>query len=97
LVSDWSSDVCSSDLVEALEHIVLQPHELRDWDPRGEYPEVRALFMGLLREYGASVGEGTTRAIVAETLDLLEHEDDPAAWSAIRSEERRVGKESRTE
>src|SRR3546814_11921981 len=79
-ISDWSSDVCSSDLLQrrqerhrrgALRHHV------------GEQPEIAAR---------RGVGERPAGGIV--DLDVPEPElaGDPARQVAVRSEERRVGK-----
>src|SRR5262249_59230083 len=80
LVSDWSSDVCSSDLAESLEAIVNGMHP---------QPVVQCLAGGRAVDtcIGASLKVPTDRRRGAiRTVEI----------SNGRSEERRVGKEGRT-
>src|SRR3546814_17526413 len=85
-ISDWSSDVCSSDLAGALVLAVEQAEELEVLDqlhhPGGVAIEVRmALVAG-----GAVDDEGIGRDLPAEAVVAV-------ALGQQRSEERRVGKE----
>src|SRR3546814_12886439 len=84
-ISDWSSDVCSSDLVPMREHLAL-PQRLMD-----ELAALKLALVGLSRDagpkYPAELSGGMRkRAGLARSLAL-----DPEIL--FRSEERRVGKE----
>src|SRR5258706_6801616 len=80
LVSDWSSDVCSSDLL----HVLDQPacfqlsHQLQE--ARWLIKNVQQRFETILR---------VSQAIVDRQRHFFEHGE-------VRSEERRVGKECRS-
>src|SRR3546814_15428385 len=88
-ISDWSSDVCSSDLLEAIE--------------QGNYGELPSptYAIGFAKAYARAVDTdeveigglvrteaGVPRRPTAETLPY-----EPADPARLRSEERRVGKE----
>src|SRR3546814_16718695 len=86
-ISDWSSDVCSSDLFEALGHLH-QPQRLAV-ALRARHAEV-----------AAHLGLGVAALLVADdhhaaAVDAAEAADDGGVvgLGAVRSEERRVGKE----
>src|SRR5437016_6441987 len=87
LVSDWSSDVCSSDLGDSEQHLQLRLAMLiagqhaRKWTFRSEQ---RRHQVGIVRWLGLQ-----SRAI-GHPLDLL------GAGLGDRSEERRAGKEGRS-
>src|SRR3546814_15292160 len=92
-ISDWSSDVCSSDLKESKrvdDFIVFamsaatQALNDANWHPSTEEEKCRSGTM-----IGSGIGglEG-----IAETALIL-HEKGPRRVSPFRSEERRVGKE----
>src|SRR3546814_21190769 len=91
-ISDWSSDVCSSDLLAGYEVVVIDPRKA--WASAERFPGVRL------------VDDWPDAAMTALAPDhrsavvLLTHDpklDDPALRVALRpparSEERRVGKE----
>src|SRR3546814_991054 len=96
-ISDWSSDVCSSDLQRGLVHF------------QGGYDGARegVVFEGVVeaslakrlsvRAGGSYVGpEGKVRPLVAGKVNVLRegaHGVDLAMSGGYRSEERRVGKE----
>src|SRR3546814_17318288 len=82
-ISDWSSDVCSSDLAEiALRKLVPHVRNLRRRSQRGEALVEQRLVKG---ERGLEFGvrKGAARALVAQHPRTRRQ----------RSEERRVGKE----
>src|SRR3546814_15653602 len=84
LISDWSSDVCSSDLI-FLEELLGSLAALAD--PRAVVGEPRAGFLdhiGLDAEVDQLAGLGDALAVHDVEIDHLERG---------RSEERRVGKE----
>src|SRR3546814_11042440 len=94
-ISDWSSDVCSSDLVDA-EGVVVDHHELFGLlEAAGLHLEGREA----ADADGAIVGPlhvmGGDRRAVVELGILADLEGDRLAVGrhGIRSEERRVGKE----
>src|SRR3546814_19608987 len=78
-ISDWSSDVCSSDLV-ALEAEAVEGHA------RGRADDVGDVGAGHSAVVDAAVGEGEGLVGAADDGD---HDD----LTGRRSEERRVGKE----
>src|SRR5207302_4576383 len=91
---DWSSDVCSSDL----EAVTLREHyslvELPDGNYKPRYDDPRAGYGGLSYvDYSVPIGEPMVKRYVRR--HRLEKKDPSAAMSEPRSEERRVGKESR--
>src|SRR3546814_16094249 len=102
-ISDWSSDVCSSDLIEvdnedpaALRHWqhqvgALGDHaEIADWRP----PDYRAwrLVERRLLNPGSTGGEAWHLALVPEDPADLRWEAGAVAEIGPRSAERRVGK-----
>src|SRR3546814_18847609 len=86
-ISDWSSDVCSSDLLEVATHAAV----IRALDAGGIDVAV------LDGEAVPSGGMGIARQVKEEVYEappilvLIGRPQD--AWLATRSEERRVGKE----
>src|SRR5262249_57932566 len=80
LVSDWSSDVCSSDLATA------GPPELR----KDSYRKAADADLDFLRTRLAALA-----AKQAAGGKLLDGQIQPALGVSLRSEERRVGKEGR--
>src|SRR3546814_13471664 len=77
-ISDWSSDVCSSDLVELLD---------------GDEKTLRRIEKAL-RRAGAADGESRPKIFQALDLEFeQEPAAQPEDASPARSEERRVGKE----
>src|SRR5262249_57216675 len=88
LVSDWSSDVCSSDLTTH-DRIALR---LLPGRPRGLRPERRAL--SALPEPDPVMRRGRPLELLLPPLPALSAMSK-ARISLSRSEERRVGKEGR--
>src|SRR3546814_18461531 len=101
-ISDWSSDVCSSDLTTLSGHLAVQaqyagagPVALIDIDPQGSLAD---WWNEREAEYPAFAQ--TTVARLAADLEILRQQgfklavlDTPPAITMARSEERRVGKE----
>src|SRR3546814_17769094 len=91
-ISDWSSDVCSSDLVERLLHVLVDLEFDEGFRKaigyrRGHMARarnVRGRILDLARDLGLQL-----RGCCARQL----HVDDDAGEVEVRSEERRVGKE----
>src|SRR3546814_5501346 len=79
-ISDWSSDVCSSDLLEVIVHLAPD-----DWTPAASQAPVSKW-----RTVGVDQRSWTTRLNTTGTLALFWSTD---GTNATRSEERRVGKE----
>src|SRR3546814_15322453 len=84
-ISDWSSDVCSSDLILIVEH---QLADLFQRDVAGNFRVAQATIRILLDDaFGlCHAGQANRRYCIAPV---------PTGWSMLhlRSEERRVGKE----
>src|SRR3546814_3702762 len=76
-ISDWSSDVCSSDLVAVLEALDVTAHSLGN-----------AIFEESLLNAAKEVKNGKSLSKVIAANPLF-----PPIVSQMRSEERRVGKE----
>src|SRR3546814_18276474 len=90
-ISDWSSDVCSSDLAENAHEFRLTPwHDDPVSDPGGEAFYIRDEQTGRFWSPTPlpSPGDGAYRVRHGFGYSVYEHEQD-----GIRSEERRVGKE----
>src|SRR3546814_5768502 len=87
-ISDWSSDVCSSDLIHCLEHVerLARPH-LADDDAVGAHAQ-RVLDQLALQDLALALDVGGPR-LHAGDVDLLELQ----LGGVLRSEERRVGNE----
>src|SRR3546814_11492831 len=85
-ISDWSSDVCSSDLVAAARHQVV----------RVLLEEERVLTVGIVAHL-----DGVGGIVAPDAVDAVNRKDsavsayryDSSLWRCNRSEERRVGKE----
>src|SRR3546814_14468605 len=89
-ISDWSSDVCSSDLRYNLE--IAFAHRTFSWssEPRGK-AHVHAVIVGLThRDHGPE--EKRLFSYPDVTSDPVESRHE-ALTAYLRSEERRVGKE----
>src|SRR3546814_19093086 len=82
-ISDWSSDVCSSDLVDLLFEAV---------DPHGIGPTAPGQLADLLQHAGAAAVDDVAAELVEIGQAELPHHVAQAA-AADRSEERRVGQE----
>src|SRR3546814_11253525 len=85
-ISDWSSDVCSSDL-EAITVVGTHPHaaaQTRKWVATN-LPQARVVHTNSTAAAGAGLADGTATWDAAIT--------SPLAADHYRSEERRVGKE----
>src|SRR3546814_19169866 len=92
-ISDWSSDVCSSDLVGA-GHVEVSQDDVAK--------AVRAVDVAqhpFDPQFGGAIGTGRPRRCRLAHRDLIRlavyrrRRREPAAGDALRSEERRVGKE----
>src|SRR5205814_6379418 len=85
-LSDWSSDVCSSDLIEA--EAALRAHDTTTWLSKLNIPRADATLLPVPLDTTYLPVTGTTLAPLT----------DPGtdAARAKRSEERRVGKECRS-
>src|SRR3546814_2283474 len=81
-ISDWSSDVCSSDLLLGLgeEHVVLVVVPVAGFLPKLDVKDLRAAHLAI-------AGVAVHAAHV-----LLDHLPDAPALGVPRSEERRLGK-----
>src|SRR5262249_58888599 len=80
LVSDWSSDVCSSDL-SMIDHVTVNVDDLQE--AKSFYQSALApLGYSLQMEFEGAIGFGSGEGM-------------PDFWLGARSEERRVGKEGR--
>src|SRR3546814_14024271 len=77
-ISDWSSDVCSSDLLHALDNVQLE------LDAGGLLDGDHAFLADLLHSFGD---------LAADDLIAIGRDDTDLGDLVIRSEERRVGKE----
>src|SRR5205814_7349587 len=93
-LSDWSSDVCSSDLII-------------DVFPAHQQPQIRAqlsmVLEGILCQALLPRSDGRGRVMIMEILiptpairNLVREDKIHQIYSAMRSEERRVGKEGRS-
>src|SRR3546814_11345401 len=82
-ISDWSSDVCSSDLIEA-EHL-----------DRGRRAGFLDLFVAFVHQgpHAAPLAAGNEDVADLESAALHQNGGDRPAAALQRSEERRVGKE----
>src|SRR3546814_18742408 len=86
-ISDWSSDVCSSDLVERLDHPPAV--ELGAPQQRGHQGDaIAALHRARLLKLAVEHDPATRRR-----RDVDPGLGEPAGPPAVRSEERRAGKE----
>src|SRR3546814_14598216 len=86
-ISDWSSDVCSSDLADAVA-------EVGDGVEPGQIlllQEIDGIGFALRKQRDEDVG--TRYLVLARRLDVQDRALDDALETAGRSEERRVGKE----
>src|SRR3546814_12071644 len=89
-ISDWSSDVCSSDLVEAAE---IEVREKDDASPVTEADEAaEAFILGALNTLTPDIPVVAEEAMAAGAAPVIEGN---RFWlvDPLRSEERRVGKE----
>src|SRR3546814_12323702 len=84
-ISDWSSDVCSSDLRIADIGRVAEDQVERPDDPLAPVPQAKGGATGHLQRLGIA-------SRIAERI-LARIDADPARPRPFRSEERRVGKE----
>src|SRR3546814_13522316 len=94
-ISDWSSDVCSSDLIAAAEDRNFCGHGAYSADGRRMFATevVASTGNGVLGIYDVRdgyrrVGEFSTRGLDPHEILLM-----PDRQTLVRSEERRVGKE----
>src|SRR3546814_19152134 len=83
-ISDWSSDVCSSDLAELPEDVVMRAEQVK-----------KAMLAGA--ELTSIAPSEATKATLTKAHHLLAYFASVANWNTAseqdRSEERRVGKE----
>src|SRR3546814_17408557 len=88
-ISDWSSDVCSSDL-----KVWTEPVTFPKWERRGQHAEVVGAHAQplVVSALGGSAG-GTIEAEVVRFPDLESLQAAAPGSLAGRSEARRVGKE----
>src|SRR3546814_20308967 len=89
-ISDWSSDVCSSDLLRLTQHHIVQSLAV-DGDGCGR----RRVGDAVAREFDPAIDDHRDRLVAVGQHEL---EDDvkrrsPGGVEARRPEERRVGKE----
>src|SRR3546814_14003011 len=91
-ISDWSSDVCSSDLIES---VLIRYDETLGLEGRAGYYDHAGALIDMIQSHLLQV-----LAILAmeppATLDEMDFRDATAAVlraTRVRSEERRVGKE----
>src|SRR5262249_59627759 len=91
LVSDWSSDVCSSDL----EDYVVKP-----FSPRELMLRVKAILARTLKPVETCIQVGAIQIYPSEHRVLIDDQEVSLTQTEfkilLRSEERRVGKECRT-
>src|SRR5262249_59492674 len=94
LVSDWSSDVCSSDLLLVFNSWDLKDsnNTMYDLDEGG-----RVTRWYVVRDLGAALGETGRLAPKRNNIDEFEHETfiTGVRDNFVRSEERRVGRGAR--
>src|SRR3546814_11472577 len=86
-ISDWSSDVCSSDLLD------LPHHEPPVIERRNIDFHNIAIVVALGLDIGVVKGQPHQKAAARAQVDMLERPRRPLGWQPFRSEERRVGKE----
>src|SRR3546814_12601687 len=88
-ISDWSSDVCSADLIVALQHLPLVRSDWGARHPAGEADKKPCGAIGNSQKTGIAIGR------LGDPVVDFGHGHD--LWSAqfiyVRSEESRVGKE----
>src|SRR5690606_39937263 len=91
---DWSSDVCSSDLLKRRPEAIVLPHDHLQKFPDRK-PTTHSFGKIDLNQPTDLVGEHT---VVYSDLDALNHVNNAkyVEW-CLRSEERRVGREWRTQ
>src|SRR3546814_18658679 len=88
-ISDWSSDVCSSDLAEALRNCRRLAGRARTASDAGAVLWMRFARMGSgLHEFGRPVDGGAATNVGGAATDVAAH-----GIVDVRAEERRVGKE----
>src|SRR3546814_15942958 len=83
-ISDWSSDVCSSDLVHCLAH--------QDFLDAGEMHIHNGLHRFPVREFDI-MEETPAQESIRQFLLIIRCDDDDRAFLCLRSAERRVGEE----
>src|SRR3546814_18377562 len=92
-ISDWSSDVCSSDLTRSLADALKQP-KLRIALPRAGSTD-EYTFRFIMKHYGTSyeaIRANGGKVVNADYNDIVSAFKDDQV-DGFRSEERRVGKE----
>src|SRR3546814_20866009 len=88
-ISDWSSDVCSSDLPLGLDDVVAEPFGDLDQDLRLADRAVLLLGHQFVERADAGLGLGLTR--LGGLAPPFEFVADGLLLAGFRSEERRVG------
>src|SRR3546814_13412502 len=91
-ISDWSSDVCSSDLVGSLKRAVDGIVHFSRVADTGEIGSDIREFMDFAREQGPLVGDTLKQIAIAAIHVLTAASDVGVGFLQLRSEERRVGK-----
>src|SRR3546814_19037643 len=89
-ISDWSSDVCSSDLFEVA--AIGNPKFLQRGD-RGDHCKIGLILDPPDIGFGLSVQKGVQRQIADITAEIGDRHPSGPSTKDGRSEERRVGKE----
>src|SRR3546814_15743350 len=97
-ISDWSSDVCSSDLVGTVGHVTML-RRTKD----GPFDLSQAISLDKLNAFGQGAAQSEVfLPLEAGLVDIPALNLSPEAaganrqgrvWTGVRSEERRVGKE----
>src|SRR3546814_5706611 len=89
-ISDWSSDVCSSDLVEDLLSDVLDGRSAENLDRSSAYAAAGQTDVDIQdTDYSASIRQAEPPAPPVAEPEI----EEPTGDEESRSEERRVGKE----
>src|SRR3546814_18552355 len=91
-ISDWSSDVCSSDLLMPMGRVTLRGRA-RPVDVFTLRPDLSAAQRARIADLVAAHAEERSAFVTCATAVREEFGDDPAILFLLRSEERRVGKE----